>query len=62
MVTRAASSNPCRATARIGMTDLESVEWVEPTGRANARPMINSAIPITSSRHRANISVPSTKL
>ena len=21
-------------------------EWVEPTGRANARPMINSAIPI----------------
>jgi hypothetical protein len=25
----------------------QCVQWVEPTGRANARPMINSAIPIT---------------
>jgi hypothetical protein len=25
----------------------QCVGWVEPTGRANARPMINSAIPIT---------------
>src|ERR1700730_13167147 len=31
----------------VAATSDEPVGWVEPTGRANARPMINSAIPIT---------------
>jgi|GraSoi_2013_20cm_1033751.scaffolds.fasta_scaffold20659_1 hypothetical protein len=33
------------ARQRVGAKQF--VAWVEPTGRANARPMINSAIPIT---------------
>jgi hypothetical protein len=30
----------------LGANLIEQPGWVEPTGRANARPMINSAIPI----------------
>ncbi len=38
----------CGATSAV-----QRVGWVEPTGRANARPMINSAIPIAPPRRRS---------
>ncbi len=49
--TRCTAWNGCAARSRRGSCSWRSrLGWVEPTGRANARPMMNSAIPITSSR------------